>query len=322
MLIKLMDFETSSTVKILDQQFEDKETLEFPGGEVGVVDITPEHPKTEVPVAVMAGWGGTPEIYKDNILALAEAERRVISVDAPHGIEHGLDSEETKDMPDTILRKVAALAETIDEKGINKIDMNSHSQGCIEAVLFAKLYPEKVRNIVLMNPAGMVGKDSFWRLAFDFLKDSAKQYPESFKKGKLKQTMDMGNIVTTNSLLYPVRALKEVNAIAHTQMHDILKELQEKGIGVVVIHSVDDEAFSMERVQKMSNPEYEEALEEAYEASTEELSAATPEVEATRMDGFISIKGKHAEVALDGARMGRIADQMFTAMERKKEKNG
>ena len=59
--------------------------------------------------------------------------------------------------------------------------------------------------------------------------------------------MDMGNIVTSKSLADPIRALKEVNAIAHTQMHDILKDLQETGIGIVVIHSVDDDAFPMEK---------------------------------------------------------------------------
>lgn len=304
----------------IDAQFRNKEILEFAGGTIEAVDIKPEHQKTKIPVAVMPGWGGTPEIYKDNILALAEADRRVISVDAPHGIKHEIKGEDAKDMPDVILRKVAALAETLEEKGIEKIDMNSHSQGCIEAVLFAKLYPEKVRNIVLMNPAGMIGKDSFWRLAFDFLKDSAKQYPESFSKKRLKQAMEMGNIVTGNALANPVRALKEVNAIAHAQMHDILKELQKKGIGVIVIHSVDDEAFPMERVQKMSNPEYEEAVGESYQASTEGLAEVVPETKATKMDGFISIKGKHAEVALDGSRMGRITDQMLSALEKKQKK--
>ena len=183
-----MNFETPPTRKTLEQQFEDEEILEFAGGKVGVVDIKAEQQKTEVPVADMAGWAGTPEIYKNKILSLAEAGRRVISVDAPHGIEHELNSEDAKNMPDAILRKIAALYEVMEEKGIEKFDINAHSMGCIEAVLFAKLYPEKVRNIVLMNPAGMIGRDSFWRLAFDFLKDSAKQYPESFKKGKKAKT--------------------------------------------------------------------------------------------------------------------------------------
>ena len=71
----------------------------------------------------------------------------------------------------------------------------------------------------------------------------------------------------------------------------------------------------------MSNPEYEEPTEESFEASTEELAEVMPDVKTTKMDGFISIQGKHAEIALDGSRMGRIVDQVLTALEKKKEKN-
>jgi len=62
----------------------------------------------------------------------------------------------------------------------------------------------------------------------------------------------------------------EVRAIAKTQLPELLREIKKNGTKISVIHGADDDAFPMERVQKMVNSEI--------------------------IDGFYSVKGSHAEV--------------------------
>ena len=111
-----MNFEKISTIVTPEQQFNDKETVKLYGGKVEIVDIKPEQQKSELPVVMFPGWRGTPEMYKNNILALAEAGRRTISVDAARIKGHNLEGDDTKEMGDTQLRKIAALKEILDKK--------------------------------------------------------------------------------------------------------------------------------------------------------------------------------------------------------------
>jgi len=132
-----MKFEQFSH-KPLEEQFNNREAIEFPGGNVEVVDIDPETKKTEIPVLVAPGWTATAEVFKNNILTLAEAGRRTISISAPHGIE----TEEIENFPEAELRKVAAVTEILEEKNIEKkykIDSTS------EVTYFTRVYSSKQR---------------------------------------------------------------------------------------------------------------------------------------------------------------------------------
>lgn len=50
-----------------EDQFNKKELFGFWGGEIEVVDVTPENLKTNVPIIVAPGWGEFPGTMKETI---------------------------------------------------------------------------------------------------------------------------------------------------------------------------------------------------------------------------------------------------------------
>jgi len=287
-----MNFEKISTEQTLEQQFKKKELLDLYGGQVEVVDVKPLQQKSEVPVIVAPGWGGTPKMYEKNILTLAEAGRRAISIDAPHGIDHELDGGEVNNIPDVELRKIAALINALEEKEIDQVDVIGHSEGAIYTVLAAKLYPEKFRNLILINPGGMIGEDNPVRLTVDFAKDAARQTIDSIRNpGMRKPLMTATGELTKSAIVNPLKAFQEIKAISGSQIHELLKELKEKGIGVVIIHGVDDKVFPMDRVQEIAK--------------------------ADQLDGFVSVKGTHGQLMLEAEKYTKAAESILTSLENK-----
>ena len=287
---KFMNPEKFERKLSLEEQFRKPEILELYGGKVEIIDICPENKKYEIPVVVAPGWAATPEVFKDNILTLAELGRRTISINSSHGIE----TEKIENFPDAELRKAAALIRTLEEKNINKVDAIGHSEAGIYLTLAATLYPEKFRNIILVDPGGMIGKDNIARLSVDFSLDIIKQTIRSIKdrrliKPILKAFWEAGKPIG----FHPVRAFREVLAISDFQIHELLRGLKEKGIGLSIIHAVDDKAFPMDKVQKI--------------AKTDQL------------DGFYSVKGTHNEFYLKAKEYTQLADKALTDLALRKK---
>lgn len=269
----------------IENQFNNPEKL---GQELEVFDIHPEKEKEKTPVVIAPGWNCNPEIFKDNILTMAKLGRRTVSINSPHGIK----TEKNENYPYVELKKVAALIETLKKKGIDKIDAVGHSEAGIYLSITATLYPEKFRNIVLVNPGGMIGKDNAGRLSIDFSKDIIEQIFKCVKdkdyiKPSLKAFWEKGKSIISD----PIGAVKEVFAISSFQIHGLLKQLKSQGIGISIIHSVDDKAFPMNRIQEIA--------------------------EADQLDGFYSIKGTHNEFYLKPQEYTKLADQALTALAKK-----
>ncbi|MFA7662329.1 MAG: hypothetical protein WCX88_00220, partial [Patescibacteria group bacterium] len=79
--------ETNSEEKDLLEQFENSKEIDFNGKLFKVIDIAPKELKTKIPTLMIPGFSATPEALKDAILRIAEKGRRVISAEAPHGID-------------------------------------------------------------------------------------------------------------------------------------------------------------------------------------------------------------------------------------------
>jgi len=274
----------------LVKQFEFPETLEINGRKVEVVDIRPESPKTEIPVVVAPGWVATPEVFRNNILALAQAGRRVISVKSYHGIE----TDKVEGYPDAELRKMAALVRTLEEKGIEKVDAVGHSEAGAYLTITATLFPERFRNIVLANPVGMIGKDNIASLSLRFSSDLADEIVNSFKdKSRIKQILKSflvaGKVIASN----PLQAIRQGIAISGTQIQEQLRALKEKGIGISIIHAGKDRVLPMDRVQKVAKKE--------------------------QFHGFYSVAGTHSQIYLEPSKYSSAVDAALTALERRKK---
>ncbi len=287
-----MNYEGFTSKRSLAEQFDTRDKVEILGQRLEILDINPDQKKTATPAVFGFGWGGESGAYKNNILSLADAGRRVISVDAVHGIEHGMSDEKTGDLPESELRKVAALLEALENKNISKADAVGYSEGGIYVTLAALLFPEKFRNLVLVNPGGMIGQDNEVRLTAGFLRDLFKHFAESFgDQEKLARWAKVyGGMIKSAAKDLP-QALREISAISDTQIEDYLAKLKKDGMGISIIHGVDDHAFPMDRMQEVVKPEH--------------------------VDGFYSVKGAHADFVIKAEEYTPVVDQALDALEKR-----
>lgn len=301
--------EGSKTVSSFEHQWKQPEKITFPDDTIEMYDIRPEYEKTDIPAALMPGWGGTPEMYRENMRTLAAKNRRALSVNAPHGItvdKGQFIAADIDKIPDAVLRRIAALINSLDVKQIQKTDAIGHSQGCLDIVLAATLYPERFRNVVLVTPAGMIGKDTFWRLATSFSIDVVKGYVQGITQSIAKESdsrtgrkvifepmLRALREVAGSALKDPVRAFREVLAISDAEIHELLIGLREKGIGISVVSAADDEVFPSGRMQKI--------------------------ITRDMVDGFYSVAGRHDQFQSEAETYTGVAESALTALEKKQE---
>lgn len=282
-------------------QFENPEKISLYGSEtMNVVDLNPKNPKTEIPAFWLTGWGAPAEVHEKNIISLAERGRRTLAVDEPHGIETSQEaSSKLGEIHDIELRKVTALLKVLDEKDIDKTDIVAHSEGAIYGILAALLRPEKFNNLVLVDPAGMIGGDTEGRLVKGAALDLALQTARIYKKVLTKDGFEafkrsatavkaLAEVFASN----PSRTVESIGVIAETQIHEILTILKRLGLKISVIHGVDDKFFPMEMVQKKTTSDM--------------------------VDGFYSVKGTHNQLYLHPEKYTSLVDNALYALQKKR----
>ncbi|MCH8209128.1 MAG: alpha/beta hydrolase [Nitrospinae bacterium] len=277
-----------------ESKFKQVERLERTGGKVEVYDIKPENQKSEIPTVLAPGWAATPEVFKENIRVLTGLERRVISVNAPHGIE----TASMEEYPDAELRKAAALISVLEEKNIEKIDAIGHSDAGIYLIIAATLYPERFRNIVLIDPSGMIGEDTVPRLLVESSMELIGEVVRGIKDRTIRKPLFRHNIVAGKVIgKNPIRSFREILAITDFQIQDLLRDLKKKGVGISIIHGVDDKFFPIDKVGQIANKDM--------------------------VDGFYSVKGSHNEIFLNPEKYTKLAENALSSLEAKaaKKKN-
>jgi len=256
-----------------EQQFAKKEVFKTEGGPTEVVDIEALAPKDGVPVLIAPGWGETPRTHKKSLKIIYDDNRRAITVGHPR---RGNSVAPEAEFPMAVVRKAQSLIGVMDQKNLEKVDVIAHSEGAIDTIVAATLYPEKFRNIVLVNPGGLIGKDTshqfIGRSMISLARDFTQIIKSSQERGPLiKSTKEMAKYVAKN----PKRAIEEANAMAKSDILEMIKNLHESGIGISVVTGVDDPIFPMSRM-------------------TEVLRISEGVI-----DGFYSVKGGHNKLLAD-----------------------
>lgn len=155
------------------EQFEKRNYLDFYGTKIETIDIIPPKLKTERPILFVQGFGETLKTLKDSLETLYKKERRVLLLsEYPR---YGADIKKEKDLyqeyPEEILRKALIFKKFIAEKNLEKIDVIATSEGTLNIIVSAMIFPEKFDNIVLDAPAGLIGKNNSWSLFQRFIKN-------------------------------------------------------------------------------------------------------------------------------------------------------
>lgn len=283
-------FNIDNNRDLLESQFDSPEKINIENQEIEIVDLQPENIKTATPLIMVPGWAATPEVLRENALALASLGRRVILPNSPHGLD--VEPTTNNNYPLVELRKTAAVLQTIEHKGFDQVDAIGHSEAGIFLTIAALENSDKFRNLVLVSPAGLAGQDNLSRLAGGFSNDIAGQTI----KALLHEPKRLGKIGTVywEALKViasdPKKSWQEIMSIVNYQIPDLLTEIKQQGHGISIIHTADDQAFPMKKVQQMVN---------------------------TKMvDGFVSAKGSHNELYLNPVPMAGWVDHLLDSMEK------
>ena len=286
-----------------DEQWNNPIQLKVGEETFDVHDVHPEEEKSGVPVLVVPGWGHTPDVWMNNMRQLVSSGRHTLSVDAPHGSDEQIEMKHV--MPEAESRRMTPFLRALESRGIDKADVIAHSEGCIDTLLAAREFPERFRTIVLVNPGGMIGEDSFPQLAVRFAADNVLGALHAARQGALSRLSKGGRSAVSSAVSGPVLAFKEVRAIASTQVDGILRDLKTKGINIVIIHGVSDGVFPIERMRGQ--------LQDQKKLQAGE-SGGQPDIMKI-LDGVYAVNGHHEDFILHPETYTRLAEGAISALE-------
>ncbi len=268
-----------------ENQFKKREHWKVAGGTAEVVDLEPENPETKdkVPMLFAPAWACDLDVYEPTLREIFNQGHRVISLNHPRTggdmnkalEELGLKLKDFPMLPNTPeqIRKALNILGILEKKNIKKVDAVAHSEGALNTIIAAMLEPERFRNIILFAPAGLIGEDTLPRLAKGFAGQGKRA--ESMEHVAVTEDERLVGARARASVLgyvtnNPLRAFGEISDLSRTQIHEMLHYLREKGINIVVMATIDDPVFPMEKMQETITPDM--------------------------VDGFLSLAGAHGEI--------------------------
>lgn len=287
-------------------------------GKFPVIEVSPAQLKTNISVVIVPGWSESPGVFDLSQLVMANEGRRSFSFDHPR---IGGKVEKNPDYPTPELRKALALLDLIDNSGSNKVDIVAHSEGAIYTVIAASLEPEKFRNIVLVGPGGMIGQDTLITLLGRFSKKVARNLFQGITDRKTTRKVVRAHTGAAKYIVKnPLRALKEAFAISKSNIHEMLPQLRSKGIGIVIIHHADDEAFPMHRIQGAAKKKVLEIASITSPEVAEEDIDIVGLMDEFLMDGILAVTGLHDDLYMRPEEYTALGEEMLTRLERKQAK--
>jgi pimeloyl-ACP methyl ester carboxylesterase len=106
------------------------------------------------PIVLVHGWGCTVYVFRYNMPDIANAGYRVVALDLKG---HGLSDKPAGADEYTMEALVEHLREALDALGLERPVLAGHSLGGSLSYHFAARYPQRVRGLGLLAPAGLTG---------------------------------------------------------------------------------------------------------------------------------------------------------------------
>lgn len=237
----------------------EKEILEGTG--IEAIDITPKLEKFSTPTLVAPGWATTPESLEKFLEALSDKGRMVLSLSHNRKLEIAGALSLLRSKKEITgragaysfgeIQKVFSILALIIERGIDKVDAIAYSEAGINVSIAASEYPEKFRSIVYVDPAGMIGKDTFPKLLGRFSLESIRSTLKSLLRKEARESM---KVQWKESLKYIAEniplALKETIAVSQSDIVEMVKSSKEQGIAISIISGEDDKLFSSNNIKE------------------------------------------------------------------------
>ncbi|MFA6301489.1 MAG: alpha/beta hydrolase [Candidatus Paceibacterota bacterium] len=285
----------------VEQAFKGKEIFEF-GTErnqtekVQVIDIPADEKNPKSTVFIAPGFGEVVETLEPNIKYFAEEGRRTLTYNSLTGVspEYAEKSNQSE-VPDFSERKLAIIEKIIREKNLEGITGVGHSEGAANLIFTALRNPAAFKNLILIDPIGLMGDDSVAGLFARFAEHtfrSAQISRADMERNELdkKSKEERIKVVTEN----PLQAIRALVALSKIRIEDILRVMKKREVRISIIHGTDDVLFPMERMQQM--------------------------VDSKMIDGFYSIRGGHNDYFLEPEKYSFVASSAIEALENKAQK--
>lgn len=226
-----------------------KQTINIGGYSVDVYiyDILPIRPRSIIPVIICPGFLEVPKSWEKHADLLSVKGFRVIAYDAPHGLplSHvGPSMGEYR----IELQKMQTLVAVMQALKIDRADLIGRSEGAIWALLAAVYYPEKVRNIVLQNPAGLIGKDWFLPFLFRWCHDMRQTRRNEEGDPSPFSPIPANSVMARNWW----RTIKEIWAIMYSDTYRSLQVACARHVKIGIISTDHDHLFPAELVRKQT----------------------------------------------------------------------
>lgn len=223
---------------------------------VSGIRVEPTKRISEIPVMYVTGWGATIDIHDRPIHALAQRGYDVIAINPPRQKKPKREIGGLS-LPGIEIAKAEALVETMHKQWIHNgspVNLVAHSEGAIYGAIGALLALGEgiqVKNLVLVSPAGLIGKDTTSHLIKRFFTNAfteEKQTGEKDRRSNLRRRR--GEAV--KAMTHPKLSLKEAHAIAHIPLDNILAELKKRGVNIAVIQGNLDIVFPIRRMEQQA----------------------------------------------------------------------
>lgn len=205
--------------------------------------------KDEVPILFAPGWSNTQFGLRQTLEILSEVTRRkVVSLSHSRKVAN---IKSQAEYPKEEVQKAQALLDVIEKLGCEKVDGIGYSEGAFNLLIAATLSPDKFRNIVLLEPSGMVGRETVGNIMKNLCMEGITILPSVIRSPR--QIISATKVVI-DLLVYcaknPALAFREVNAVCRADLSLLIKALHGKGKKVFVVHGINDKVIPFQKVIK------------------------------------------------------------------------
>jgi pimeloyl-ACP methyl ester carboxylesterase len=240
-----------------DEQFIRKTIIALDMGKKAVLTVTDVAPLTSqvhevnsLPLLIAPGFLVSLERFRPSLTEFWSAGKRTLIVEHPQHIVNskGRSSDGTLlglcgSLPKIELVRTASLLKVMDEKSLAKTDVIGLSEGAINATLLALMHPERIRSLILINPAG-IGEERFSRLVRFFASKTVEALSEIVIDHKPKVARNRAPLLHYAS--NPLSRMRSLRAMSECRIDNLFATIERAGVPIGIIKSSSDPIYPEE----------------------------------------------------------------------------